>query len=145
MKKLNGKKYKDYTATDLRNFWCAEYQKKFGQDYQPHGYGGNELKALKELLEVNDVYDILTGMKRSFRSRDKQSIANFVEDFESYLPRFGKIEFFVGEQGKQLEKQKLLELIMLDSKWLPDVEDDQQKRKLIEWFEEWIERKNGKL
>lgn len=144
MKKLNGKACSDYTSLDLRNFWCKEYYRKIGEDYQPHGYGGNELKALKTLMIENDIFCILVAIRRALKV-GVRDIHNFAESFEQFIPRFGKIEFFVAEQGSQVEKDKFFELILLDSKWLSGVEDDIRKKKLLAWFEEWIERKNGKL
>ncbi len=144
MKKLNGKRYKDYTATDLRNFWCKEYLEQIGDEYQVHGYGGNELKAFKDLLEYNNIFDILVAIQKGIKD-GKRTIKLFANAFGDYSPDFGKFEFFVKKYGRQLERDNFFELVILESKWLANADDRLKKKDLINWLEEWIEIKYGKL
>lgn len=146
MKKLNGKAYKEYNSIDLRKFWCQEFQQYTGEAYSPHGFGGNELKTLKELLEIFNVYSVLLAIINAIKEGCR-SISFFADQIDSYLPdhNFHKIEFCIKRFGDEEKKKKWRLFKMLEYKWFSDGSEIAKKKELFKDLTDWVEELNGRL
>lgn len=130
----------DYTATDLKEYWCNQYNKKYNEAYSPHGFGGTELKNLKQLLQDYDIYTILLALQKALED-NCQSINIFCSNIEKYITNyeFPKAVYYCLTYGNEKIQQKLQELLILESSWLPTANTLQKKEQIAKEIYSWIE------
>lgn len=143
IKKLSNKQYDQYTASDLREFWCHYFQTVHRDTYNS-GFVGNDLKRLKELVQEADVYWILYTMILAIDEGCK-NLKFYFEDYSGIIVENPKEKFFVKIHGDKEQKQLLFQLVLLESKWFLSVSDVQKKQDILKQLRDWIDIKYGKF
>ncbi|MBI2020101.1 hypothetical protein HYS94_01645 [Candidatus Daviesbacteria bacterium] len=135
-------KIEDYNALDLKEYWRKQYNKKHKEDYSTHGYGGTELKNLKQLLQDYDVYTILLAIPAALE--ECNSINIFCSEIEKYITNyeFPKAVFYCLTKGDKEIQHKLQDLLVLEAKWLPTANDLKRKGTIASEIYEWINTLN---
>ncbi len=132
-----------FTSQDLLNFWRVKYEKVYGLEYTTRSFGGLELKCLKELLQWRDIYAVLLGIQVGLEEGEN-SIRYFCDNIDKYIidSEYSKYYFLIGEYGEEKEKQLLVDLGVLETKWLPSSKTFTDIKAIIDKFDIWLEFKN---
>ena len=97
---------------------------------------------MKTLLDVYNVYEILSAVPKAF-ARRIYTIDRFVKEFSlDWISKFPKIEYYVMLKGGTEQKKDWQDLMYFDLAWLPTAEMIKCKKELARKLEIWV---NGVL
>ena len=147
MERTSTKSIHQYNARDLHNAFTRLYEQKFNQPYQVKSFIGYEMKLLKGLLEVHDVFAILCGIVSCIkRNSDTVHIPYFVAGIKFYLSSDDNPELqwkvFASNKKEYMDKWK--QLRMFKAKWLPKATDKRRMEELEKELMECTNEKEGK-
>ena len=130
-----------YTSKDLFNYWGECYEKYFSTSYNPRGFIGHELQQLKELLDSYDVYAVLLAIESGVLNGES-SLVYFISRLEDYIPstEYPKLHYWVRQKGESEQKSLLLDLTLLEARWIPDPMDNRKKQELHDSLNAWVEK-----
>ena len=134
------KSIEDYNCNDLHSIFSEEYYKKHDKEYVPSRFIGYEMKLLKGLLEVHNVYALLCGVVACIkRNSNTVSIPYFVAGIKFYLPDDDnpELRWKIQSSNQQEYIDKWQELRLLRAKWLPKSTDH---TKMIQLEKDLMER-----
>ena len=134
------KSIEDYNCNDLHRIFSEEYYKKYSKEYVPSRFIGYEMKLLKGLLEVHNVFALLCGVVACIkRNSNTVSIPYFVAGIKFYLPDDDnpELRWKIQSSNQQEYIDKWQELRLLRAKWLPKSTDH---TKMIQLEKELMER-----
>ena len=143
-----GKRITEYTSKELFDWFAVLYQAKFGRAYTSTTFYGLELKAIKSLMDKNDVYEILCAIKTCISNNDRTvHIKYFVAGFDYYKPNTDRpdIYWYVSIRGKEKIKVLWSKYLMYEAKWFPNAESEIKRKKLLAELEKFAnaEAKKG--
>jgi len=141
------KAIEDYNCQDLHRIFSEEYYKKYSKEYVSSRFIGYEMKLLKGLLEVHDVFAILCGIVSCIkRNSDTVHIPYFVAGIKFYLSSDDNPELqwkvFASNKKEYMDKWK--QLRMFKAKWLPKATDKRRMEELEKELMECTNEKEGK-
>ena len=130
-----------YTSKDLFTYWGECYEKYFSTPYNPRGFVGHELQRLKEALVSYDVYAILLAIEFGVLNGES-SLVYFLSRLEDYIPstEYPKLHYWIRKRGESEQKSLLLDLTLLESRWIPYPLDNRKKQELYDSLNAWVEK-----
>ncbi len=130
-----------YTAKDTYDYWGECYKKYFLTSYNPRGFVGHELQQLKEALALYDIYAVLLAIESGVLNGES-SLVYFLSRLEDYIPstEYPKLNYWVRKKGGGEQKSLLLDLTLLESRWIPDPLDNSKKQELSDLLNAWVEK-----
>ena len=141
------KKPKDYTVKDIHIIFMELYERINNEPYpynngktkSPFPFIGNEIKALKRLLDQNNIYEVLCAMYNAIAQNTTYfSVANFVDGFERYKTQHDpELYWKVTISDNAKIKQAWLRYKILKSMWFPKAGHKKELEKLEKKFTKW--------
>ena len=130
-----------YTSKDLFDYWGECYEKFFLTSYNPRGFVGHELQKLKDSLALYDVYSVLLAIEAGVLNGES-SLVYFISRLEEYIPttEYPKLHYWIRKKGESEQKTMLLDLTLLESRWIPDPLDNQKKQEISDSLCSWVEK-----
>ena len=140
-RKSKAKSPDKYTSRDVFDYWGECYEKYFSTPYNPHGFVGHELQQLKESLAFYDIYAVLLAIEFGVLNGES-SLVYFLSRLEDYIPstEYPKLHYWIRKKGGEEQKSLLLDLTLLESRWIPDPMDARKKQELFDSLNAWVEK-----
>jgi len=140
-RKIKAKLPDKYTSKDVFDYWGECYENYFSTPYNPHGFVGLELQKLRETLVFYDIYAVLLAIE-SGTLNGESSLVYFLSRLEDYLPstEYPQLHYWVRKKGGAEQKSLLLDLTLLESRWIPDPLDNSKKQELFTSLNSWVEK-----
>ena len=140
-RKSKAKSPDKYTSKDLFDYWGECYENYFSTPYNPHGFVGHELQYLKEGLDLYGVYPVLLAIEFGVLNGES-SLTYFYSRIADYIPstEYPQLHYWVRKKGGSDQKSLLLDLTLLESRWISDPMDNRKKRELYELLNSWVEK-----
>jgi|TARA_R110000824_G_scaffold147237_2_gene316678 hypothetical protein len=140
-KKSKRKPPEKYIAKDVYDYWGECYSNYALTDYNPRGFIGHELQQLKEALALYDIYAVLLAVESGVLNGET-SLVYFLSRLDEYIPstEYPKLHYWIRQQGEAEQKSVLLDLTLLESRWIPDPMDNRRKQELAESLNSWVEK-----
>ena len=116
---------------DLYKGW---YEEKFNTEYTPHGFIGNELSAIKKVVEGEGLYKTLCGLYVGLRDSQRQIKATYImKGHWNYLPDVQRpdLYYLVLTKGTPDDKLNWRRLMHVENKWFPTADDAMTQNELI--------------
>ena len=141
VRKTKSKLPEKYTAKDVYDYWGECYSKYSSTDYNPRGFIGHELQQLKEALALYDIYAVLLAVESGVLNGES-SLVYFLSRLDEYIPstEYPKLHYWVRKKGESDQKSLLLDLTLLEARWIPDPMDNRKKQELSESLNSWVEK-----
>ena len=147
---MENKKFEDYNARDLHikfmelyeGIHSESYNVNTGRNKSPFPFVGDETKALKQLLESEDIYSILCGMYNAIGQNTTYfSVLNFVNSYERYKTKHDpKLYWHIINTNNSKVKNAWLRLNILKATWFITAQKKKELKKLENKFEKWLEK-----
>jgi hypothetical protein len=77
---------KQLTSKDIFDLYKGWYEEKFDTEYTPHGFIGNELSAIKKVVDGEGLYKTLCGLYVGLRDSERQIKATYIMKGTLELP-----------------------------------------------------------
>jgi len=140
-RKIKAKSPDTYTSRDVFNYWGECYEQYFSTSYNPRGFVGHELQQLKEALAFYDIYAVLLAIEFGVLNGES-SLVYFLSRLEDYIPstEYPKLHYWIRKKGGEEQKSLLLDLTLLESRWIPDPLDNRKKQELFDSLNAWVEK-----
>lgn len=141
VRKSKAKLPEKYTAKDVYDYWGECYSKYALTDYNPRGFIGHELQQLKEALALYDIYAVLLAVESGVLNGES-SLVYFISRLEEYIPstEYPKLHYWIRKKGESTQKSLLLDLTLLESRWIPDPMDNRKKQEISDSLNSWVEK-----
>jgi len=130
---------KQLTSKDIFDLYKGWYEEKFDTEYTPHGFIGNELSAIKKVVEGEGLYKTLCGLYVGLRDSQRQIKATYImKGHWNYLPDVQRpdLYYLVLTKGTPDDKLNWRRLMHVENKWFPTADDAITQNELIMRLEE---------
>ena len=125
---------KQLTSKDIFDLYKGWYEEKFDTEYTPHGFIGNELSAIKKVVEGEGLYKTLCGLYVGLRDSQRQIKATYImKGHWNYLPDVQRpdLYYLVLTKGTPDDKLNWRRLMHVENKWFPTADDAMTQNELI--------------
>ena len=140
MKRKNSKDILDYNASDLTQTWCDEYRKKYKEPYK---LLQSDIGKIHRLAEIYGNYEMMLCIKKSIEDGDR-SIGYFESKITKYISDsdYAKYYYIIESRGTKVMKNLLVELSVLEARFLPSAVSQSRMEEIILEFDEFINVKS---
>lgn len=135
---------KQLTSKDIFDLYKGWYEDKFDTEYTPHGFIGNELSAIKKVVEGEGLYKTLCGLYVGLRDSQRQIKATYImKGYWNYLPDVQRpdLYYLVLTKGTPDDKLTWRRLMHVENKWFPTADDVTTQNELIMKLEKSLDVK----
>ena len=140
MKIQRAREVTSWTAKDFLDHWHKSWLKHHNTAYQTHGYLGNELSLIKQLIDNSDSYT-LAGAMISAIEDGVDSVLRFSSVYPNYINDIidPKVLYAILKRGTITQKRQLSKLELMSVRWFPSAEDIMNQDKLKQSLKDWAD------